>query len=142
MQRSDQPSRRKVLGSIAAASLAAAAPVAAQETRSGDMIYRVMASVGTDDGKSVTSRGWYRVDPGKCVHPDISGQPRRIFSFAEAVDNDGRAIKTNGTSLSWGGSSTLCTRDTQFEINDQSDCAGRGFSATGYTLVDSGAGKT
>jgi aryl-alcohol dehydrogenase-like predicted oxidoreductase len=46
MQRSDQPSRRKVLGSIAAASLAAAAPIAAQETRSGDMIYRTLGRTG------------------------------------------------------------------------------------------------
>lgn len=117
-------------------------PIGPGLTWCNDTSYRVMASVGTDDGKSVTSRGWYRVDPGKCVHPDISGQPRRIFSFAEAIDNDGRAIKISGKSLNWGGNSTLCTRDTQFEINDQSDCAGRGFNATGYALVDSGAGKT
>ena len=47
-----------------------------------------MAAVGADDGKTVMSRGWYRIDPGKCLHPDIIGQPKQIFSFAEAVDGD------------------------------------------------------
>ncbi|HEY3835322.1 MAG TPA: aldo/keto reductase, partial [Bryobacteraceae bacterium] len=46
MQQSDQPSRRKVLGSIAAASLAAAAPAAGQDTRSGEMIYRTLGRTG------------------------------------------------------------------------------------------------
>jgi len=107
-----------------------------------DTSYRVMAAVGTDDGKSVTTRGWFRVDAGKCVHPDISGQPRRVFSFAEAVTDDGRAIKKNDAPVSWGGNTSLCTRDTQFETSDQSDCSGRGFNASGFTLVDMSANKT
>ncbi|MBY0383343.1 MAG: DUF1036 domain-containing protein [Xanthobacteraceae bacterium] len=107
-----------------------------------DTSYRVMAAVGTDDGKSVTTRGWFRVDTGKCVHPDMSGQPRRVFSFAEAVADDGRAIKKNGTPVSWGGSHTFCTRDTQFETSDQNDCGGRGFNANGFALVDMSANKT
>ena len=50
-----------------------------------DTPHRVMASIATDDGKAVTGRGWYRIEPGKCLHPDVMGQPRRIFSFAEAT---------------------------------------------------------
>jgi len=46
MQHSDQPSRRKVIGTIAAASLAGAASAAGQETRSGDMIYRTLGRTG------------------------------------------------------------------------------------------------
>ena len=53
----------------------------------------VTTTVALDDGKTVTSRGWYRIEPGKCLHPDVSGQPRRLFSFAEAVDTTGRTIK-------------------------------------------------
>jgi len=107
-----------------------------------DTNYRVMAAVGTDDGKGVTTRGWFRVDAGKCVHPDISGQPRRVFSFAEAVSEDGTTIKKNGAPLSWGGGNTLCTRDNQFETSDQTDCTGRGFNASGFAVIDIAASKT
>lgn len=108
-----------------------------------DTQYKIMASIAADEGSAVASRGWYRIEPGKCLHPDIAGQPRRVFSFAEAVDADGRTIKINGKPLNWGGGTTLCTRETQFEINDQTDCTGRGLNATGYASVDmSPAGKT
>ena len=36
-----------------------------------DTPHKIMAAVATDDGKTVTSRGWYRIDPGKCLHPDV-----------------------------------------------------------------------
>lgn len=108
-----------------------------------DTQYKVMASIAADEGSAIASRGWYRIEPGKCLHPDIAGQPRRVFSFAEAVDADGRTIKVNGKPLNWGGGTILCTRETQFEINDQTDCSGRGLNATGYASVDmSAAGKT
>jgi uncharacterized membrane protein len=108
-----------------------------------DTPHRVMAAIGTDDGKTVVSRGWYRVDPGKCLHPDISGQPRQIFSFAEAVDGENRTIKLRDRPLNWGGARELCTRDSKFEINEQSDCGTRGLAVTGFAAVDmSGGGKT
>ncbi|WP_164153265.1 DUF1036 domain-containing protein, partial [Stenotrophomonas maltophilia] len=81
--------------------------------------YKVMAAVATDDGKAVTSRGWYRVDPGKCLHPDVSGTPKQIYSFAEAVDGDNRTIKIKDKPLTWGGAVQLCTRDSKFEVNEQ-----------------------
>jgi uncharacterized membrane protein len=119
------------------------APSGSGVTWCNDTGYRVMASIGTDDGKTLSNRGWYRIEPGKCLHPDITGQPRRVFSFAEAVDSDGRTIKREGRPLNWGGTMNFCTRDTQFEFSDQSDCAGRGLAATGYALVEtSSAGKT
>src|SRR5215469_6694724 len=46
MQDAGQPSRRELFGAIAAASLAAAQPADAQETRSGDMIYRTLGRTG------------------------------------------------------------------------------------------------
>ncbi len=91
-------------------------PSATGLTWCNDTSYRVMASIGTDDGKAVTNRGWYRIEPGKCLHPDITGQPRKVYSFAEAVDTDGRTIKINGRPLNWGGTTTFCTRETQFEF--------------------------
>jgi uncharacterized membrane protein len=108
-----------------------------------DTTYKVMAAIATDDGKSVTSRGWYHIDPGKCLHPDITGQPKRVYSFAEAVDADNRTIKLKDKPLNWGGLKQLCTRDSKFETTDQGDCGSRGFVVTGFTTVDiAGSGKT
>ncbi len=108
-----------------------------------DTPHRVMAAVATDDGKIVTSRGWYRIDPGKCLHPDVTGQPKQVFSFAEAVDGENRTIKLRDKPLNWGGPKELCTRENKFEINEQVDCGSRGFTALGFVAVDmSGGGKT
>lgn len=111
-------------------------PSATGLTWCNETSYRVMASIGTDDGKAITNRGWYRIEPGKCLHPDITGQPRKVYSFAEAVDTDGRTIKINGRPLNWGGTTTLCTRETQFEFTGQSDCGARGLNASGYGQVN------
>jgi uncharacterized membrane protein len=108
-----------------------------------DTPHKVMAAVGTDDGKTVVSRGWYRIEPGKCLHPDVTGQPKRIFSFAEAVDAENRAVQFKDKPLNWGGTTPLCTRENKFEISDQSDCGTRGLASTGFVAVDmSGGGKT
>jgi uncharacterized membrane protein len=108
-----------------------------------DTPHKIMAAVGTDDGKTVVSRGWYRIDPGKCLHPDVTGQPKQIFSFAEAVDAENRALKFKDRPLNWGGTTQLCTRETKFETNEQGDCGTRGFAATGFAAVDmSSGGKT
>ena len=48
--------------------------------------HTVMAAFGIEDKGAVVTRGWYRVEPGKCLKPDIAGKPRRLYSFAEAVD--------------------------------------------------------
>lgn len=108
-----------------------------------DTPHKIMAAVATDDGKGVTSRGWYRIDPGKCLHPDVTGQPRQIFSFGEAVDGENRTLKFKDRPLNWGGTTQLCTRESKFETNEQGDCGARGFATTGFAAVDmSSGGKT
>lgn len=108
-----------------------------------DTPHKVMAAVATDDGKAVVSRGWYRIEPGKCLHPDLTGQPRQVFSFAEAVDAENRTVKYRDRPMNWGGSTQLCTRESKFETNEQGDCTSRGFTATGFAAVDmSSGGKT
>ena len=117
-------------------------PSASGLTWCNDTPHKIMAAVATDDGKAVTSRGWYGIAPGKCLHPDVSGQPKQVFSFAEAVDGDNRAVKIKGKALNWGGPRELCTRESKFEVSEQRDCGSRGFSATGFAAVDmSGGGK-
>ena len=99
----------------------------------------VMAALGIEDQGTVTTRGWYRVTPGKCVRPDLDGKPQRLYSFAEAIGPDGLAIRNpNGPTetLSWGGSTILCTREVKFELTDHKDCTGMGLNSTGFTTVE------
>ena len=108
-----------------------------------DTPHKIMAAVATDDGKTVISRGWYGIEPGKCLHPDVTGAPKQIFSFAEAVDAENRALKVKDKPLNWGGTTQLCTRESKFEINEQGDCGTRGLAVTGFAAVDmSSGGKT
>src|SRR5262249_49260984 len=36
----------------------------------------VMAALGVEEKGHVVTRGWFRVEPGRCVKPDLAGQPR------------------------------------------------------------------
>ena len=101
----------------------------------------VLAALGVEEQGTVITRGWYRVAPGKCLRPDLTGTPRRLYSFGEAVGVDGLPIK--GERTSWGGATVLCTRNVKFELNDHKDCAGAGLTATGFATVElTGAGTT
>lgn len=96
----------------------------------------VMAAIGLEDKGTLTTRGWYRIAPGTCLRPEVSGRPSRVYSFAEAVDAAGQAVKAAGRSLSWGGDTVLCTRKVKFELFDQADCAMKGLTSTGFALID------
>jgi uncharacterized membrane protein len=98
--------------------------------------HNVMAALGVEDRGSVTTRGWYRVAPGTCVRPELTGQPRRLFSFAEAIDAHGQALKSTERPLAWGGDTVLCTRNTKFELFDQHDCTAKGLNAAGFALIE------
>src|SRR5438552_2936895 len=58
-----------------------------------DTSHVVMAALGIEDKGVVTTRGWYRVEPGKCLRPEVKGQLRRLYSFAEAVGGAGQALR-------------------------------------------------
>ena len=103
-----------------------------------DTKYPVMASLGFAEMGSIVTRGWYRVESGQCVRPDLRGDPRRVYSYAEAVDGSGRAVKRGDTALSWGGTLALCTRDGRFELADHKDCAARGLNSAGFAVIDLG----
>jgi uncharacterized membrane protein len=103
----------------------------------------VMAALGIEDKGAVTTRGWYRVEPGKCLRPDVKGQPRRLYSFAEAIGGDGQPLVRAKQPLAWGGETVLCTRNVKFELHEHKDCAGSGLTAAGFALVElSGKGAT
>ncbi|HEY5379275.1 MAG TPA: DUF1036 domain-containing protein [Pseudolabrys sp.] len=103
-----------------------------------DTKYPVMASFGIVEMGSIVTRGWYRVEASKCLRPDVRGGPHRLYSYGEAVDGNGHAIKEGGKTLSWGGEVPLCTRDGKFELSDQKDCAARGLNSAGFAAVDLG----
>jgi uncharacterized membrane protein len=107
-----------------------------------DTAYPVMAAIGFDDNGAVTTRGWYRVAPGSCVRPELPGRPKRIYSFAEAVDAKGHALILNDRPLRWGGSEILCTRQTRFELSDQKDCKLKGLNPVGFAVIDLGGSGT
>lgn len=105
----------------------------------------VMAALGLEQGGAVTVRGWWRVEAGSCLRPEL---PRRlagrVYSFAEAVDERGAVVSRNGRPLAWGGSKHLCVKNSRFEIDEHSDCAARGLTVQGFATVEmpSGAGAT
>ena len=101
-----------------------------------DSKYTVMAAIGTIEGGATVARGWYRVDTGQCVRPDLRGDPKRIYSYGEAVDGNGRTIRSGDTVLAWGGAVALCTRDGRFELSDHKDCAARGLNSAGFADID------
>jgi len=98
--------------------------------------FAVMAAIGIDEKGAVTTRGWYRVDAGKCVKPDLPAKLARLFSFAEAVDKDGQSVKRGDKALAWGGPTQLCTGEVRFEVGEQKNCAAQGLTATGFAVID------
>jgi uncharacterized membrane protein len=98
----------------------------------------VMAALGVEDKGAVTTRGWYRIEPGKCLRPDLHGQVRRVFSFAEAIGGDGEALKRADRPVAWGGETILCTRNVMFELSDHQDCTGKGLTASGFASIELG----
>lgn len=104
-----------------------------------DTKYTVMAALGVVEMGAIVTRGWYRVDAGRCLRPDLRGDPRRLYSYAEAVDASGRAIKREDAPLAWGGEVPLCTRDGKFDLSNHKDCAARGLNSAGFAVIDVGA---
>jgi uncharacterized membrane protein len=96
----------------------------------------VLAALGFDSQGTVVTRGWYRVAPGKCLRPDLTGKPQRLYSFGEAIGPDGLPLKGAERAISWGGSTILCTRNVKFELSDHKDCSGSGLTATGFATVE------
>src|SRR5262249_32301217 len=58
-----------------------------------DTRYAVMASLGIVEMGAIVTRGWYRLEAGQCVRPDLRNDPHRLYSYAEAVDANGRTIR-------------------------------------------------
>jgi uncharacterized membrane protein len=101
-----------------------------------DTKYTVMAALGVVEMGAIITRGWYRLAAGQCLRPDLHGDPHRLYSYAEAVDANGRTVRRGDAPLAWGGTVALCTRDGKFELADHKDCAGRGLNSDGFAVID------
>ena len=95
-----------------------------------------MASLGIVEMGAIVTRGWYRIEAGQCVRPDLRNDPHRLYSYAEAIDANGRTIRRGEAPLAWGGTVPLCTRDGRFELTDHKDCATRGLNSAGFAVID------
>jgi uncharacterized membrane protein len=98
--------------------------------------HAVMAALGIEEKGAIVTRGWYRVDPGKCVKPELPAKPTRLFSFGEAIDKDGNPMRRGDKPLAWGGEKQLCTREARFEIGDQANCLAQGLAAAGFAAIE------
>jgi uncharacterized membrane protein len=101
-----------------------------------DTAHVVMAALGVEENGAVVTRGWYRVEPGKCLRPELRGQLRKLYSFAEAIGANGQPVRRTGGTMSWGGETILCTRNVKFELVDHKDCAGQGLTPAGFATVE------
>jgi uncharacterized membrane protein len=96
----------------------------------------VMAALGIVEMGAIVTRGWYRIEPGKCVRPEVRGEPRKLYTYAEAVDANGFLVKKGEQPLAWGGDIPLCTREGKFELNDHKDCAARGLISAPFAAIE------
>lgn len=101
-----------------------------------DTRHVVMAALGIESEGVVATRGWWKIDPGACLRPEmphrVSG---RVFSFAEAIDASGMIVERKGRALNWGGSNKFCVKNARFEIRDHAHCTARGFDEKGFAQV-------
>jgi uncharacterized membrane protein len=97
----------------------------------------VMVSLAIEEGSEIAARGWWRIEAGACLRPEL---PRRItgrvFTFAEAVDASGAVLEHKGRPLSWGGATRLCVKNVRFEIRDHANCQARGLEVKSFAPID------
>lgn len=99
--------------------------------------HTVMAALGIEEGRGIVARGWWRIEPGACLRPELPQRAgARLYSFAEAVDAAGAVVQRQGKPLAWGGAKPLCVRNSRFEIGEHGDCAGRGLDTQGFATVE------
>ncbi|MEQ1865595.1 MAG: DUF1036 domain-containing protein [Micropepsaceae bacterium] len=95
--------------------------------RTQDIVWTALA---TDSQGKKHSMGWWRLQPQQC---EKVIKDRLVDQFVYAFAS---ADRTEGVSQSWGGTTQFCTRESSFEIEDATDCAGRGFASTGFLKID------
>ena len=97
----------------------------------------VWTALGIPESGKLTSRGWYRIGTGECLRPykkALDGSA--IFSFGEAVDENGPIISADNIPLIWDGDTLLCTQSTRFNIETHENCEAKGMTPTRFRKIN------
>jgi len=70
------------------------------------------------------------------ISAGVRDKPRRLYSYAEAIDGNGHVAIHGGRRLTWGGDALLCTRNVRFELGEHGDCPAAGLTAAGFATID------
>ncbi|MBX3519669.1 MAG: DUF1036 domain-containing protein [Xanthobacteraceae bacterium] len=102
-----------------------------------DTKHAVMAALGSEEDGAVVTRGWWRIEPGACIRPEVPRRASaRLYSFAEAVDVSGAVVEQKGRPLFWGGNNRFCVKSIRFEIRDHVNCEARGLDTKAFVPVE------
>ncbi len=108
-------------------------------TYCNDTEWTIFAAAGITKDGATNVEGWFELPAGDCVQAirePLSGD--LLHSFAQAHDGNGFPVIQNGVALRWGGTYEFCTKPTQFEISEHSNCRARGLDTTGFTADEIG----
>jgi uncharacterized membrane protein len=103
----------------------------------------VWTALGIPESGKLVSRGWYRIGTGECLRPykkALDGSA--IYSFGEAVDENGPIISADNIPLIWDGDTLLCTQSTRFNIEDHEQCEAKGMTPTRFRKIDLGGARS
>ncbi len=99
--------------------------------------YLIWVSIGFLDQQDFQSQGWLRVPAQSCaqaINEDLN--ERYYFYYAEAVDENGQALRENGIIKNWGGDVPMCAKPAQFTISRQENCLARGLDQHNFKRID------
>lgn len=125
-----QSMRRSWRGWSAAAVLAAMAgpaPAWADLRLCNDTSGRLGVAIGYQDGKGWATEGWWTIAAQSC-ETLLRGRLNRRFYYVHAVDYDRGG--------EWAGKTEMCTADTSFTIQGNTECESRGHRSAGFLEVD------
>lgn len=99
--------------------------------------WQTLAAVAMPSGAAMQSQGWFQLPANRCtkvLRAELTGDS--VFIFAEAIDQNGRPVNIDGTSIRWDGKDKFCTKSIRFYISNHTDCETRGLEATGFRKYD------
>lgn len=92
---------------------------------------RQSVAVGYKSGDQWVSEGWWNLDPGTCASP-IKGDLKYRYYYFRA-QSSGREFQHERYGF--------CTEQSAFTIEGDADCAGRGFTFSGFRRIDAGGAR-
>lgn len=105
--------------------------------------FLIWTALGIPENGRTTARGWYKVGAGECVRPHkkpLDGS--FIYSFGEAVDENGPIISADNIPLIWDGDTVLCTKSTRFNLTENNNCEAKGLNPTRFRRIELGGAKS